>query len=138
MVGSKIDAISVLNTDTARLYTHIHPFIVLSGYFFNFASIVTQPVSSLSTFLIPLSILQIAYVVICLPATGSQTSTASKGNSQKKGSKSKTESLSSRVTVRNLLTSIITLQSLTDSINSLPSSPLPYPSSSERHYYPYS
>ena len=60
----------VLPTDTAQLYTHIHPILVLSLYALQFPSIVADPVPALATALIPLSILQIAYVAICLPPTG--------------------------------------------------------------------
>jgi hypothetical protein len=122
MPTSKSDAINVLNTDTAQLYTHIHPFLVLSAYFFNFTSIVTDPVSSLSTFLIPLSILQVAYVILCLPATGSSPSVVPKGSGQKKSSKSRTEGLSSKITVRTRTVSyapLIMIFSLTARIASI-------------------
>jgi phosphatidylinositol glycan class F len=98
MSAPRMDAINVLNTDLARLYTHIHPFLLLSGYLFNFASIVSDPVSLLSKLAIPLSALQIAYVIICLPTAGSVNP---KGSGPKKPSKSRTESinLSSKITV---------------------------------------
>ncbi|KAJ4355525.1 Glycosylphosphatidylinositol (GPI) anchor assembly protein [Didymosphaeria variabile] len=62
--------IDILNSDTARLYTHIHPILVLSIYAFQFPSIVADPVPALIKTLIPLAALQIAYVAICLPPTG--------------------------------------------------------------------
>lgn len=60
----------LLPTDTAQLYTHIHPVLVLSLCALQFPSIVADPVPALATALIPLAILQIAYVAICLPPTG--------------------------------------------------------------------
>ncbi|KAK7180338.1 GPI biosynthesis protein family Pig-F [Paraphaeosphaeria sporulosa] len=60
----------VLPTDAAQLYTHIHPILVLSLYALQFPSIVADPVPALATALVPLGILQIAYVAICLPPTG--------------------------------------------------------------------
>ncbi|KAF2189027.1 GPI-anchor biosynthesis protein-like protein [Zopfia rhizophila CBS 207.26] len=63
--------INILDNDTAKLYTHIHPILVLSLYAFQFKSIVADPVPALLRTLIPLSVLQIAYVAICLPPTGS-------------------------------------------------------------------
>ncbi|KAF2429781.1 PIG-F-domain-containing protein [Tothia fuscella] len=104
MAVAKTDAINVLNTDTAKLYTHIHPILVLSAYYFNFSSIVADPVSSLIKFLIPLNVLQIAYVVICLPATGTAQpppvlkSSGMKPAVQKKSPKGKSVSLASRIT----------------------------------------
>lgn len=60
----------VLPTDTAQLYTHVHPILVLSLYALQFPSIVADPVPALATALVPLAILQIVYVAICLPPTG--------------------------------------------------------------------
>jgi phosphatidylinositol glycan class F len=107
MSVTKTDAINVLNTDAAKIYTHLHPFLVLSSYFLNFSSIVADPVSSLLKCLIPLGILQIAYVVVCLPATGSThsaptTKGSGKGGASKKASRAKGGSLSSRITVRGM------------------------------------
>jgi len=83
--------IDILNNDTARLYTHIHPILVLSLYAFQFPSIVADPVPALTTTLIPLSILQIAYVALCLPPTGG-TATQVPGNDKRKlGEKKKVE-----------------------------------------------
>ena len=60
--------ISVLPTNLARLYTHIHPFLILALYYLSFPSLVADPVSTLKKALAPLANLQIAYCVICLPA----------------------------------------------------------------------
>ncbi|KAF2490104.1 hypothetical protein BU16DRAFT_471018 [Lophium mytilinum] len=68
--------IDILPTDAARLYTHIHPALVLSLYALRFNAIVADPVPALLQTLIPLSTLQTAYVTICLPPTaGSGSST---------------------------------------------------------------
>jgi phosphatidylinositol glycan class F len=63
--------IDILHNDAAKLYTHIHPILVLSAYAYQFSSIVADPVPALTSALVPLSVLQIAYVAICLPPTGS-------------------------------------------------------------------
>ena len=81
----------ILNDDTARLYTHIHPALVISLYAVRFKAIVADPVSALTTTLIPLSILQIAYVAICLPPTGGTASTPATTDKRKVGEKKKVE-----------------------------------------------
>jgi phosphatidylinositol glycan class F len=62
--------IEPLKNDVARLYTHIHPVVVLSLYAFRFNAIVADPVPALLNILAPLAVLQIAYVAVCLPPTG--------------------------------------------------------------------
>jgi phosphatidylinositol glycan class F len=62
--------IEPLKNDVARLYTHIHPGVVLSLYAFRFNAIVADPVPALLSILAPLAVLQIAYVAVCLPPTG--------------------------------------------------------------------
>lgn len=71
-----------LNSNAANVYTHIHPIIVLSGYYALFQKIVDDPLQQLSLLLLPLAILQTAYVTVCLPITGSQPNSA-KGSTSK-------------------------------------------------------
>ena len=63
--------IEPLNTEIAKLYTHIHPILVLSLYAFQFKAIVADPVPALTQTLVPLAVLQIVFVGLCLPPTGS-------------------------------------------------------------------
>jgi phosphatidylinositol glycan class F len=65
--------ISLLDTDLARVYTHIHPLTILSIYFLSFKLVVADPVSALASLLVPLIALQAVYVVVCLPPTGSHS-----------------------------------------------------------------
>lgn len=81
--------IDILNNDTARVYTHIHPVLVLSLYSYKFNSIVADPVAALTSTLLPLSILQIAYVAICLPPTGGSGAAAAQTEKRKPGEKKK-------------------------------------------------
>jgi phosphatidylinositol glycan class F len=62
--------IEPLNNDTARLYTHIHPVVILSLYAYKFQHIVADPVPALLSILGPLAILQTAFVALSLPPTG--------------------------------------------------------------------
>lgn len=80
--------IEPLNTDAARIYTHIHPILVLSLYAFKFNDLVADPVPALLSTLLPLAVLQIAYVAVCLPPT-SGTSTPAQIKKQKLGDKKK-------------------------------------------------
>lgn len=66
--------ISILPTDSARLYTHIHPVLLLGSLYLSFGKLVNDPVNTLLWALLPLSLLQAAYCVTCLPASsGSST-----------------------------------------------------------------
>ncbi|KAK4694204.1 GPI ethanolamine phosphate transferase 2/3 subunit F, partial [Lecanoromycetidae sp. Uapishka_2] len=66
--------ISVLPTNIARLYTNIHPILILALYYFCFPSLVADPVSTLKKACAPLAHLQITYCVVCLPpSSGSST-----------------------------------------------------------------
>ena len=67
--------ISLLPTTRANVYTHIHPILLLSLYYLRFSSLVATPVPTLLSSLLPLSILQITYTVICLPPTASGSKT---------------------------------------------------------------
>lgn len=102
--------ISVLPTNTARLYTHIHPILILTLYYLCFPSLVADPVSTLKKTLAPLAHLQITYCVICLPpfaGTSTQRTEAPKTPKKKrvqfahsaKGPATKPLTLAARITV---------------------------------------
>lgn len=78
--------IEPLNTDIARIYTHVHPILVLSLYAYKFNDLVADPASVLLGTLLPLAVLQIGYVAVCLPPT-SGTSSAAQIKKQKLGEK---------------------------------------------------
>lgn len=80
--------IEPLNTDVARIYTHVHPVAVLSLFAYKFNHLVADPSSVLLSTLLPLAVLQIAYVAVCLPPT-SGTSSAAQIRRQKSGEKKK-------------------------------------------------
>ena len=77
----------ILNSDTARLYTHIHPVLLPASLYFLFPRLVSDPVYTLSWTVIPLTLLQMAYCMTCLPpSSGSSTpqSTPSKTPKRKR------------------------------------------------------
>ncbi|KAF2806285.1 glycosylphosphatidylinositol anchor biosynthesis protein 11 [Mytilinidion resinicola] len=101
--------IDILPTDAARLYTHIHPALLLSLYALRFNAIVADPVPALLQTLIPLSALQIAYVTVCLPPTagsGSSTPAVPKA-AKKRASAAKTATGSNTVKIVPALLSLI-------------------------------
>ena len=67
--------IEIRSTDAAFLYAHVHPALLLAGYLVQFPFIVANPVTGLARGLIPLSALQITYVITCLPVAGTGSST---------------------------------------------------------------
>ena len=87
----------LLPTDVARLFSLAHPALLLSVYYFRFGALVADPTSTLLVSLIPLSLIQALYTVICLPATGTNTKVVRKAKtSAKKGD------LSARILVSHL------------------------------------
>lgn len=85
--------IDILPTETARLYTHIHPFLVLGVYYLRFNALVADPVSTLLTSLLPLSILQISYAVTCLPAAKGGAKPPLPAKSAKQGQRKKVSAI---------------------------------------------
>lgn len=77
--------IEPLKNDTARLYTHMHPLLVLSVYALKFRALVADPVPTLLSTLAPLAVLQIAFVAVCLPPTGGTPSMRKQKPGEKKG-----------------------------------------------------
>ena len=103
--------ISVLPTNTARVYTNIHPVLILSLYYLCFSSLVADPVSTLKKAVAPLAHLQITYCVVCLPPFAGSSSPkveAPKSSKKKKvqfahsakGPATKPATIASRITVR--------------------------------------
>lgn len=72
--------ISVLPSNIARIYTNIHPILILALYYFCFPSLVADPVSTLKKTCAPLAHLQITYCVVCLPPSSGSSTPASKSS----------------------------------------------------------
>lgn len=100
--------IDTLDTDAAKVYTHVHPVLLLSLYAYRFKAIVADPVPALASTLPWLLVLQVAYAIICLPPAGGGTAgTAAKekekrrpGEKKKKVEKSRMESVWPKILVR--------------------------------------
>ena len=65
------------SSSTARIYSFAHPTMLVALYSIRFPSLVADPVNRLLNDLPLLAILQIAYVMVCLPPAGSAPSTTS-------------------------------------------------------------
>ena len=76
--------VDLLDTDVARLLTHLHPIVLLGTYYFGFSALVADPVGILLKSLLPLAVIQIAYVAVCLPAAGTANGSPVKKSGQRK------------------------------------------------------
>lgn len=65
--------IELLPTSFARIFNLAHPCLLISTYYARFPLIVSDPVQELFQFLFPLTAIQIAYAVLCLPCIGSSS-----------------------------------------------------------------
>jgi phosphatidylinositol glycan class F len=70
----KSQPVELLTTDLARIFTNVHPVLLLSAYYLRFPALVADPVTTLLQSLPVLAALQIAYATCCLPPTGSGSS----------------------------------------------------------------
>src|ERR1700761_606297 len=77
--------IAILQSDQASLYSHVHPLFVVSSFILRFKSIIEDPISSLTSLLLPLSIAQVLYAVSCLPPVGHPAAASNgKGSADRK------------------------------------------------------
>lgn len=139
--------INTLSSQSARLYTHIHPVLLLSCFYLGFDYLVADPLTTLTRALAPLGLLQIIYCVVCLPASARSSTlppAASKTPKKKRVQFAKPPpNLASRIP--NFASKVIVsiscytplLQALlTSSSKSLQSSPSSSPSSCPRRSLP--
>lgn len=86
--GNKLNAIShpieCLNDPIAKAYTHIHPLIILGVFYFQFESLVENPVETLPKTALVVAALQILYLCLCIPASNHSSLHAKKPGQKKK------------------------------------------------------
>lgn len=75
--------ITVLPTPAARIYSHLHPLVIISLYGFRFHALVQDPVATLWSLLPVVAALQSLYVMFCLPAAGGTMGGSGSGGSDK-------------------------------------------------------
>jgi phosphatidylinositol glycan class F len=63
--------VNILSTPAAQTYSHVHPAVLLALYAVRFPALVADPISTLLSDLPIFTVLQVAYVVTCLPQAGS-------------------------------------------------------------------
>ncbi|KAM5477111.1 Glycosylphosphatidylinositol (GPI) anchor assembly protein [Microsporum audouinii] len=76
--------IRILSNPTAQAYSHLHPALIASIFGLRFSALVADPVTTLSTLLPVFAVLQIIYVIICLPAAGTTLGSSNKARSSGK------------------------------------------------------
>lgn len=77
--------IPLLPTETARVYTHLHPALLLGALYIIFLRLVEDPVTTLLWAVPPLAVLQSLYCAICLPpSSGSSTPPPASSKTPKK------------------------------------------------------
>lgn len=62
--------ISLLQTDAARRYTHVHAPLLFGFYVFRFNALVADPVSTMLNDLPYVALLQLTFCLLCLPPAG--------------------------------------------------------------------
>ena len=54
-------------TRISKWFTQMHPCLLLAFHHYRFSSLVADPISALSINLLPITLLQVSYAIICLP-----------------------------------------------------------------------
>ncbi|RKF57643.1 Glycosylphosphatidylinositol anchor biosynthesis protein 11 [Erysiphe neolycopersici] len=79
---SRLTIIEIFPTSLARISSLAHPILLLSAYVAQFSYLVVDPLQALLNFLFPLTIIQIAYVAVCLPIAGFSSPSATPSKSR--------------------------------------------------------
>lgn len=95
--SAKSQPVELLPTDLARIFTNVHPVLLLSAYYLRFPALVADPITTLLQSLPIVAVLQIAYATLCLPPTG--TGTSSKPFKKAKSGAKKTDTSQSKAIV---------------------------------------
>lgn len=73
--------VQLQSSTASRVYTHIHPILVLSLFYSRLSATVADPVTSLLQLLGPVAFLQVLYSILCVPISSTPTSKSSKPSS---------------------------------------------------------
>jgi hypothetical protein len=106
--------IVALPSQPAQIFKNVHPVLVSSYFYLRFSHLIADPVTTLLTDLIPISILQCAYAIVCLPVskrpippdeskTSSPKAPASRSKSTKSANSFHEASFGTRVSVGPLI-----------------------------------
>lgn len=86
--GGKLNAIShpveCLDDPIAKVYTHIHPLVILGVFYFQFESLVESPVETLPKTALVIAALQVLYLCLCIPGSNHASLHAKKPGQKKK------------------------------------------------------
>ncbi|KAI9850514.1 MAG: Glycosylphosphatidylinositol (GPI) anchor assembly protein [Thelocarpon superellum] len=115
-VVERASPVEVLNTDLARLATHVHSALLLTAYYLGFQYLVADPVEALWISLPVLAAVQIAYAVLCLPAAGPAGAKTPKKPASRRKSSAANGSLNTKIVhalLSTLLSSVMGVPTLT-------------------------
>ncbi|CAG8978196.1 hypothetical protein HYALB_00011431 [Hymenoscyphus albidus] len=70
--------VELLPNDLARIISQAHPVVLLAGFYIRFPALVENPAATLLSSLLLVSLVQIGYVILCLPPTGQSIKPAKK------------------------------------------------------------
>lgn len=85
--------IAPLQTESSKIFRHLHPILLLSAYNFQFPTLVRDPVSTMLNSLLPLAVVQSVYLATCLPVAGESPKTGGAGKKGKKGAHSSNDTI---------------------------------------------
>lgn len=80
--------VNILPSQLAQTYSYVHPILLLGLCILRFKALVANPIQELLWDLPWLALLQISYVLICLPPAGTTTDTSSSFEEKKKSPRS--------------------------------------------------
>ncbi|KAI2625814.1 GPI biosynthesis protein Pig-F [Hypoxylon sp. NC1633] len=106
-------AVRIIDSPQAQVIRHLHPVLLLSFFLIRFNALVADPVSTMSSSVPVVAIIQAAYAILCLPAAGSQMVKPVKklrpGEKKKPGLESATPNVAVTTLVALILSAVATL-----------------------------
>lgn len=83
-------AVRIMESSQAQVVRHLHPVLLASLFLARFSTLVADPVSTMSSAIPVVVVVQVTYAITCLPAAGSQIAKPAKklrpGEKKKPGS----------------------------------------------------
>lgn len=107
--NSDILPVIPLSTAAANTLRHVHPVLLLSLLLFRFKALVEGPTSEMTKALPVVAVIQVAYVLVCLPATGSNQATKKKPKLGEKKKKEEKDVSGVLTAIFSLLLTVITI-----------------------------
>ncbi|KAI0376015.1 Translin [Hypomontagnella monticulosa] len=100
-------AVRIMESPQAQVIRHIHPVLLASLFLARFKALVADPVSTLSSAIPVVMVIQAAYAIACLPAAGSQIAKPAKKIRPGEKKKSGSEGMGPNIAVTTLVALIL-------------------------------